>query len=214
MAQNVRPLHFDQSYRLCVAPPEADRDRERSQVQAGDILVTIVGANTGDVCRVPLPVEQHYLCQSVALMRPVLQEISPFLELFLNFPRHGQAQYRDWIYGEGQPHLSFDHLRATAVLLPPLSEQEEIIRRVQSLFELADIIESRLAEGTRMTERLTQAILAKAFRGGLVPTEAELARSENRAYEPAAELLARVKDRSIAPKSRSLQQTQNTVSDL
>jgi type I restriction enzyme, S subunit len=52
MAQNVRRLHFDQSYRLCVAPPENDRDRERSQVKQGDILVTIVGANTGDVCSV------------------------------------------------------------------------------------------------------------------------------------------------------------------
>jgi type I restriction enzyme, S subunit len=65
MAQNVRPLFFDRSYRLAVAPPVNDRDRERSRVNKGDILVTIVGANTGDVCRVPEPVEEHYVCQSV-----------------------------------------------------------------------------------------------------------------------------------------------------
>ena len=40
---------------------------------------------------------------------------------------------------------------------------------------------------------LMQAILAKAFRGELVPTEAELARREKRSYEPASELLARLK---------------------
>jgi type I restriction enzyme, S subunit len=40
---------------------------------------------------------------------------------------------------------------------------------------------------------LTQAILAKAFRGELVPTEAELARREGREYEPAAALLARIR---------------------
>jgi len=42
-------------------------------------------------------------------------------------------------------------------------------------------------------EKLTQAILAKAFRGELVPTEAELARREKRDYEPASVLLERIK---------------------
>jgi len=42
-------------------------------------------------------------------------------------------------------------------------------------------------------EKLTQAILAKAFRGELVPTEAELARREDDSYEPASALLARIK---------------------
>jgi len=41
--------------------------------------------------------------------------------------------------------------------------------------------------------KATQAILAKAFRGELVPTEVELARREGRSYEAASEFLARVK---------------------
>lgn len=36
-------------------------------------------------------------------------------------------------------------------------------------------------------------MLARAFRGELVPTEADLARQEGRAYEPAAVLLAPIK---------------------
>lgn len=40
---------------------------------------------------------------------------------------------------------------------------------------------------------LWEAVLAKAFRGELVPTEAELARREGRDYEPAAVLLERVR---------------------
>jgi len=42
-------------------------------------------------------------------------------------------------------------------------------------------------------EKITQAILAKAFRGELVPTEAELARAEGRDYEPASVLLERIR---------------------
>ena len=43
------------------------------------------------------------------------------------------------------------------------------------------------------TKKLRQSILAKAFSGALVETEAELARREGRDYEPADVLLERIK---------------------
>ncbi|MGD9938041.1 MAG: hypothetical protein AB7S61_11305 [Methanoregulaceae archaeon] len=43
-----------------------------------------------------------------------------------------------------------------------------------------------LAGARERVDTLIQAILAKAFRGELVPTEAELARREGREFEPAA----------------------------
>lgn len=103
MAQNIRPLSFDMSYRLAVAPPDGDRDRERSRVNEDDILITIVGANTGDVCRVPTPVEEHYVCQSVALVRLRERESARYIELYLNSPEHGQRQFQEWLYGAGRP---------------------------------------------------------------------------------------------------------------
>lgn len=77
--------------------------------------------------------------------------------------------------------------------VPPITEQHEIVRRVEALFKLADTIEKRVAMATARAEKLTQSILAKAFRGELVLTEAELARRERRPYESASELLARIK---------------------
>ena len=68
-----------------------------------------------------------------------------------------------------------------------------IVRRVEALFALADKIEARVKSATARVEKITQAILAKAFRGELVPTEAELARQEGRDYEPAAVLLDRIR---------------------
>ena len=55
-----------------------------------------------------------------------------------------------------------------------------IVCRVEGLFELADTIERRVTAGRQRADKLTQAVLAKAFRGELVPTEAELARREGR----------------------------------
>ena len=45
---------------------------------------------------------------------------------------------------------------------------------------------------TARADKLTQAILNKAFRSKLMPTEAELARHEGRSYEPASTLLAKI----------------------
>jgi len=140
-------------------------------------------------------------------MRPVVGATAAFLELFLNSNAHGLHQYRSWIYGEGRPHLSFDHLRKTAIGLPPLLEQEELVRRVESLFKFADQIEARYQHAQQQVDRLTQSILAKAFWGELVPTEAELARREGRDYEPASVLLEELgKARSVrktTPTSRN-----------
>ena len=62
-----------------------------------------------------------------------------------------------------------------------------------------------------MVERVTRAVLAKAFRGELVETEASLARRERRDYEPAAKLLERVKtaakDVISGPDKRTRQRT-------
>ena len=48
-------------------------------------------------------------------------------------------------------------------------------------------------------------MLAKAFRGELVPTEAELARREKLSYESGAELLARIRaerEKTASPTKR------------
>ncbi len=68
--------------------------------------------------------------------------------------------------------------------LPPLSEQTEIVRRVETLFAFADRLEARLAQAQTAATRLTPALLAKAFRGELVPQDPN--------DEPAAELLRRL----------------------
>src|SRR5262249_27965447 len=83
--------------------------------------------------------------------------------------------------------------------LPSLIEQEEILKRVGGLLALADTIERSVTAATARADKLTQAILAKAFRGDLVPTEAKLPRQEGREYEPASVLLERVrKERAAA----------------
>lgn len=95
--------------------------------------------------------------------------------------------------GSGPQALNCQRVRELSLNLPPLGEQDEISSRVESLFELADTIEKRVAAASLRAEKLTQSFLAKAFRGELVLTEAELARRERRSYESASDLLDRIK---------------------
>ena len=70
------------------------------------------------------------------------------------------------------------------IAVPPLAEQQEIVLRVEGLFALADQIEARYAKAATHVEKLTQSILAKAFRGDLVLQDPN--------DEPAEALLSRI----------------------
>lgn len=76
-------------------------------------------------------------------------------------------------------------LKKMRVALAPLEEQKEIVRRIESLFKLADNIEQQYQQAEVDLETLNQSILAKAFRGELVPQDPN--------DEPASVLLERIK---------------------
>jgi type I restriction enzyme, S subunit len=75
------------------------------------------------------------------------------------------------------------------VPVAPLTEQREIVRRVEALFALAEKIEARVVAASARADKLIQSTLAKAFRGELVPTEHALAEAAGDSYESAAQLL-------------------------
>jgi type I restriction enzyme S subunit len=70
-------------------------------------------------------------------------------------------------------------------LFPSIKEQHEIVARVEALFSFADQLEARLTTARQVVERLTPALLAKAFRGELVP--------QDPTDEPASVLLERIR---------------------
>jgi type I restriction enzyme S subunit len=113
-----------------------------------------------------------------------------YLEAYLN---SSKLNLTPFLTGIDQVKLNREAMDTIPIALPPVAEQREIVRRVGELFAVADAVEGKLAAARRRVEGLTQAVLAKAFRGELVPTEAELARRDGRDYEPASALLARIR---------------------
>lgn len=91
--------------------------------------------------------------------------------------------------GTGIKHLTLKSLSKYPLLIPPLAEQDEIVRVVVQLFDVAAKIESRCKKAKAQLDSLPQSLLAKSFRGELLPQDEK--------DEPATVLLERiVKERS------------------
>jgi type I restriction enzyme S subunit len=104
-----------------------------------------------------------------------------------------QKRMQNAVKGVAVRGINIGDVRALQIAVPPLDEQREVVRRIEAMFSLADRLQARYANAKAQVDRLTQSVLAKAFRGELVRTEAELAKREGRTYETAEQLLARIK---------------------
>lgn len=163
----------------------------RSALRAGDLLLSIRGT-AGRVCRVPTQLDGANITQDTARISIHPELSSDYIELYLRCPST-QKRLEAAMKGVAVRGVNIGDVRVLQVALPPRVEQDEIVRRVDFLFKFADAIEQRLLKATARADKLTQSILAKAFRVELVSTEAELARREGREYEPASVLLERIK---------------------
>ncbi len=73
--------------------------------------------------------------------------------------------------GSSVPQINNPDILPLQVPVPPLPEQEEIVRRVEAMFAVADRLEARFETARAQVDRLAPALLAKAFRGELVPQD-------------------------------------------
>ncbi len=175
----------------------------RTKVLRDDILITITGANVAKSALVNVELEDAYVSQHVALVRLFDPRLAGYLFHWITSVGHGRKQLLESAYGQGKPGLNLDNIRDVRVAIPPLTEQSEIVCRVEKLFAFAAQIEARLKQAQTHIDRLTQSILAKAFRGELVPTEAELARRDGRNYEPASVILEQIQNQIATPSKRA-----------
>lgn len=88
----------------------------------------------------------------------------------------GSRSGRDYCWavksdGVSQSNINAKKLAAFEFLLPPKDEQVEIVRRVDALHKLADQIEAQFTRSRAKAQCLTPILLAKAFRGELVPQD-------------------------------------------
>ncbi len=146
--------------------PAIAAKHDRSVLAEGDVLLCIIRHLR--VATVPCGLDGANLTQGTVRMRPSEVMSGPYLARFLA-SQHAQAWMKQRHFGMSMPRINVEHARAIPIAVPPMAEQAEIVRRVEALMKLADAIERRVAAAQARADKLTQSILAKAFRGELVP---------------------------------------------
>jgi type I restriction enzyme, S subunit len=137
---------------------------------AGTVLIAMIGEGKTRGQSAILDIEAS-TNQNVAGILPDVSIVKPEYVW-----RWALAQYevtRAVGRGGNQPALNGQKVRELAIPVPPLEEQEEIVSRVDGLLAAADSLLARIDAAQRDVSLSSQAVLAKAFRGELIPSTAD-----------------------------------------
>jgi restriction endonuclease S subunit len=159
----------------------------------GDLLVT----RTGSIgkCAVYDPSDGAVLPSAYLIrVRFTSEIITRFAWMMFASPQ-GQTHLGVNSRAVTQPNINASAIRSLPFPVLTLDEQMATIRAVDTALARADRLEAEAARARALVDRLESAILAKAFRGELVPQDPN--------DEPASVLLDRIRaERAAAPKPK------------
>jgi type I restriction enzyme S subunit len=145
-----------------ITPEDHKEFIKRAHPEAGDVLVSKDG--TLGVIRVIKTDVKFSIFVSVAMVKPVLREMSNFVGIALSAP---QVQAQMIPKGSGLQHIHLEDLREDCIPLPSLAEQTRIVAEVERRLSVVEELEAAVSANLRRATRLRQSILQKAFAGEL-----------------------------------------------
>jgi hypothetical protein len=174
-------------------------------ISSGDVKTDIIESSSETITKVGLENSSANLCDVGAVLvvvrSGILKHTLPVALAGTSLAINQDIKCLDsanvklnyWLFlnlkAAAQDILAFNRegttLKNFELSIPPLEEQEEIVRRIEAIFKTADALESRYYQAKAYVDKLTQSILHKAFRGELVP--------QDKKDEPAAVLLERIR---------------------
>lgn len=162
-AKNIKNdnLDFSNIDRL-ITEEEFLKENNRTNINVGDILLTIVGT-IGRTCEVKQTFPRFALQRSVAVISTYIN--NSYLKLVLN-SKYLKDSMMSKAKGTAQLGIYLNSLKELNIPLPPLEEQKEIVRILDSVLEKEDKV-NEILEMEEMIELLEKSILDKAFRGEL-----------------------------------------------
>ena len=166
----VYNLNFDGSINLSKEPVFIERDThetllKRSQTKQGDVLINIVGPPLGKVSIIPEGEKEYNINQAIVMFRPNEFVTSKFLAYYLMSP-----QVIAWLTSTSKATAGQYNVKVSTcreIIFPKIStsDQQRIVKEIETRLSQAEAAEARIAEALQKTEALQQSILKKAFSG-------------------------------------------------
>ncbi len=177
-------------------------------VPAGAVLVSCIG-NLGKTGLAKVPVAFNQQINAVVFNENVVPEFGFYYAQTL----------KSWLYDESSattlPIINKGKFQQAPFPLAPIGEQHEIVAEIEKQFSRLDEAVANLKRVKANLKRYKASVLKDAVEGRLVPTEAELARSEGRACETGGQMLKKVLDhRKPAAKGKRREVSEPEIGDL
>ena len=151
-------------------------------IQPYDIIVSCAGT-IGETYVLPQNSQEGIINQALMLIRLYSREIEQFYLLYFDFILKEEA-YKESKGTAIKNIPPFDVLKGFHIPLPPISEQQRILKEIEHWFSLIDVIESGKEDLQATIKQAKSKILDLAIHGKLVPQDPN--------DEPASELLKRI----------------------
>lgn len=157
---------------------------QRSRTEVGDLIMNIVGPPLGKLALIPPSLPQANFNQAAVLIRPYLHKdiINVYLKAYLeemteinSISTKGSA---------GQVNISLTQSQNMRIPLPPVSEQNRIVKKLKHWLSMVDYIDDNKEILHDTIKHAKSKLLDLAIHGKLVP--------QDPMDEPASELLKRI----------------------
>ncbi len=163
-AKNVKPFNFMPEEHKFVDEETYQKITRNAKPEINDILVTRVGAGIGESAIIDKEIDFAFYV-SLTLIKPFKDYLnSKFLLYFLNSPQ-GVKNAITYTSGgkSSQGNLNVDKVRNFLIPLPPLSEQNRIVEKLDRIINFCDDLEASIKESELQNDKLLQQVLREAF---------------------------------------------------
>ena len=169
-SKDFRGDHFDFSKTKYISKQDYDLINQRSKVEVGDILFSMIGGNIGN--KIIITTENYFemAIKNVALFKNNNNVYNVYLFYVLEY--YTKA-FQNYAVGGAQTFVSLNFIRNYPFPLPPLAEQKRIVAAIEKFMPLIEEYGKKETQLKAINEKIgtltKKAILQEAVQGKLVP---------------------------------------------
>ena len=164
---SIEKLNFKKGKR--VTEEEVEKQKARYEIKKGTFAFTRIGSIGKSVL---LPTPHNYgISHAMAVVNPYDEIVNSSYLIWVMNCESTLKQAMHGVQSVGVPDLGIGKMKAFKIPIPSMSEQKEIVSKIEAFFEHANTVEKQYQAAKARLDKLTQSILAKAFRGELVTND-------------------------------------------
>jgi type I restriction enzyme S subunit len=160
-----------QDKELHLTSKKLDEKFAGARIQCGDVVLAVRGSYDRSAV-VPISLSSANLSRDVARIAPLPGLDAEYLQLYIQ-SRFAQQYLKRHARGVAVKGVNIAAIRAMPVVVPPLAVQREIVEYVQQMQTAVDAANTVAKRSMRRSAALRQAVLSRAFNGGLVSQRPE-----------------------------------------